>query len=132
MRQELCDLVAKIPFEAVRHAADPCRSKSIKKRFRSVVFEMLGDEDARVRVAAASCLVRLSGGNLFDEDGDNDVVVSSASDMARELLHPIVGSLNTTEVIIHFKKRHFDCPNVSILVRLLGLRKCPQRLASIA
>ena len=96
VRQELCDLVAKIPFAAVRHVADSCRSKSIKERFRSVVFDMLGDEDARVRGAAASSLVRLSTGNMFDDDGDGDVVVSAASDMARELLHPIVGSVNTT------------------------------------
>ena len=93
VRQELCDLVAKIPFAAVHHAADPFRSKSIKDRFRSTVFEMLGDEDARVRVAAAASLVRLSGGHLFDGDGgDGDVVGSTASDMARDLLHPIVGS----------------------------------------
>ena len=93
VRQELCDLVAKIPFAAVHHAADPFRSKSIKDRFRSTVFEMLGDEDGRVRVAAAASLVRLSGGHLFDGDGGGgDVVGSAASDMARELLHPIVGS----------------------------------------
>ena len=97
VRQELCDLVAKVPFAAVRHASDPCRSKSIKGRFKSIVFEMLGDEDARVSGAASSSLARLSGGHLFDEDSDDDVVVSAAaSDMARELLHPIVGSLNTT------------------------------------
>ena len=97
VRQELCILAARIPFAAARHAAaDPFRSRSLEARFRSALFEMLGDADAKVRGAAASSLVALSGGDLFGrEDGDGDAVLSAAAaaaaaGMARELLHPVM------------------------------------------
>ena len=90
VKVELCRLVGCLPFSAVHFCS---RGSNFQARCLALLFQLLGDEDARVRAETASTLPALVE-NLYgaaDESG-NDVVASTVIEMSERMLHPILGN----------------------------------------